>query len=251
MADHTPKQRRPAQDALSEAELEQLLAAVSTASTTGKRNLALLTLMADTGLRRAEVLDLQTADLRCNDGGAVITHLQVTGKGRGGGKAAEVPLTTRAAARLAVWLEARRALRIRAGHVFCTVSRGRHVGLEGERELKPGKPLTPVYVNQLVARAAARAGIERRVTPHTLRHTFATHMIRRYGIAIAQKALRHAYASTTSAVYSHLTDRDVELAVRGLRETPEQQPPADDELQERIAAIEAQFLSLKQRFGGQ
>lgn len=204
----------PAQDALTEEELEALLKAVKTRGPCGRRNLALLTLFADAGLRLGEALALQTTDL-VREGSRVVTHVRVLGKGH---KPALVPVTARAAARLDAWLAARAKLGLANGPLFCTISRGRRRGLGGEATLTPGRPLSGRYVRQMVVRMARRAGIARRVTPHTLRHTFATHLLRKTGnLELVRKALRHARITTTAQIYSHLADRDVEEAVRGLR----------------------------------
>jgi integrase/recombinase XerD len=207
--------RPTAQDALTEEELENLLAQIAPTGPVGKRNLSLLTLMADTGLRVAEALAITTGDL-VKEGG-VVTHVQVRhGKG---GKTARLPVTQRAAVRLGVWLEARPALGIGNGAVFCTVTRGQHRGGFGaETALEPGRALNARYVRQLLDRKAREAGIERHISPHTLRHTFATHLLRATGnLELTRKALRHAQITTTAAVYSHLQPRDVEEAVLALR----------------------------------
>lgn len=222
-----------AQDALTEEELEKLLEQVNTRYPTGQRNLALLTLMADTGLRLAETLGLETGHLERE--GRVVTHVRVTGKG---GKEATVVVSTRAAARLDAWLSTRADLGIGNGHVFCTVSRGRRQGFGGEHELTPGRAVNPRYVRQLVGRLAERAGIERRVTPHTLRHTFGTHLLRKTGnLELTRKALRHARVSTTAEVYAHLADRDVEDAVRDLHGDGSAEADADGQTEaEKVAA---------------
>ena len=122
------------------------------------------------------------------------------------------------------------------GPVFCTVSRGhRAAGFATDGTLTPGTPLNPRYVLALVTRVAAKAGIERRITPHTLRHTFATHLLRRTGnLELTRKALRHSRITTTATVYSHLLDRDVEQAVRDLRQ---EATPADPQVQALAEAL--------------
>ncbi|MFO7948119.1 MAG: tyrosine-type recombinase/integrase [Armatimonadota bacterium] len=230
-----------AQEALTVEELEALLDAINDRSPTGKRNLALLTLMADTGLRIGEALDLQTGDLVKEHGQLVEVKVR-NGKG---GKAANVAITQRAAVRLAAWLEAREALGIDNGAVFCTISRGtrKHpkrgqngfTGEMTETELEPGKPISPSYVRQLLNRLADRADIEARVTPHTLRHTFATHLLRETGnLKLVQQALRHSDVSTTARIYSHLTDKDVAEAVRNLRA---EEPPVRGEPEDLAAQV--------------
>lgn len=232
-----------AQEALTVEQLDALIDAIETRSPTGKRNAALVTLLGDTGLRIGEALALTTRDL-VTEAGQIMAVKVRRGKG---GKPANIAVGRRAAAALARWLEARAALGIDAGPMFCTVSRGKHVGgratAEGfgagaeATELTPGTPVSAEYVRQLLARLAERAGIDQRVTPHTLRHTFATHLLRETGnLKLVQQALRHSDVSTTARVYSHLTDRDVEDAVRALRDgaAPDPEPEA---LAVRIAAM--------------
>jgi len=240
------------QAALTEEELERFLGAIRTRGPAGKRNLALLTLLADAGLRLAEALGLETTDLVREKGGRVVTHVRVRGKG---GKRATVPLTARAAARLDAWLTARAALGLGNGAVFCTITRGRGGGFGGEKDLTPGEPVNPRYVRYLVARLAQRAGLERRVTPHTLRHTFATHLLRKTGnLELTRKALRHARITTTAGIYSHLADRDVEEAMRSLREEPPPPPPDPQvaALAQALAGLTAeQRQALLTALGGQ
>ncbi|MGC9018803.1 MAG: tyrosine-type recombinase/integrase [Candidatus Bipolaricaulaceae bacterium] len=80
-----------------------------------------------------------------------------------------------------------------------------------------GRPLQPRYVQAMLARYAAKAGIEKRVHPHTLRHSFATDLLRQVGnVEIVRRALGHANLSTTQ-VYVHLVDADLEAALKSLR----------------------------------
>jgi hypothetical protein len=117
-------------------------------------------------------------------------------------------------------MEARAGLGVAEGPVFCTISQGhRDAGFAGDGDLVRGRDLDQRYVRDLVVRVAQRAGITGRVTPHTLRHTFATHLLRQTGnLELTRKALRHARVTTTARVYAHLADRDVEEAVRGLHQ---------------------------------
>jgi integrase/recombinase XerD len=250
--------RPTAQDALTEEELEHLLAQIATAGPAGKRNLALLTLMADTGLRVAEALTLATGDLVKK--GGVITHVQVRhGKG---GKTASLPVTLRAAARLGEWLESRAVQGVGNGAVFCTISRGRHftpqagpqgfiAGAGAETTLEPGRPVSARYVRQVLDRLAEKAGLERHISPHTLRHTFATHLLRMTGnLELTRKALRHSRVTTTAEVYSHLLGRDVEeavLALRGEGASEEAPLPQALDLAGRLAAMKGQLETLERQ----
>jgi integrase/recombinase XerD len=233
-------------------ELEAFLAVIPAGSATGQRNLALLTLLADAGMRLQETLNLCMDDLCREHGGNVVTHVDVLGKG---GKAARLPVSTRAAARLDTWLETRARLGIGAGPVFCTITTGQAPGLaEDGATLEPGGALNPRYVRELVARTAARAGIERRITPHTLRHTFATHMLRD-GVSLEKtaKAMRHSRTTTTSEVYSHLMPEDVEREIMNLHATaPEPTPdPETLALAKALQALPAeQKAAIRAALGG-
>jgi len=76
------------------------------------------------------------------------------------------------------------------------------------------KRLTSRYIEILVKRHAKRAGIKKKVTPHTLRHTFATHLLQNNAnIVVIQKLLGHASLSTTQ-IYTHVTDEYKERTYR-------------------------------------
>ena len=80
-----------------------------------------------------------------------------------------------------------------------------------------GRPVHEGYVRQLVRRLARRSDIPTRVTPHTLRHTFATRLLRVTGnVELTRKALRHASIQTTIETYAHLVQEDVDRGIRAL-----------------------------------
>jgi site-specific recombinase XerD len=163
-------------------ELEALLAQVNTRTPTGARNYALLQLMAQTGVRCGEALQVAAADIRQEEWGTngdrvkvwVLRLPQKTTKGKKPRQA--LPLTAATRQALEVWQQKRAALGIGEGPLFCTVSEGkRQAGFaQGPGDLVPGKALNPRYVRDLVKRLAAKAGIARRVHPHMLRHTALT-----------------------------------------------------------------------------
>lgn len=215
-----------AQDALTQEQLEAMLDAVDTRSPSGKRNLALVTLLGDLGLRVGEALALETRDLVTEAGQLVEIKLR-SRKRKAQGQV--MPLPRRTAVRLAKWMQAREKLGIGAGAVFCTISEGTRVhptqdgeGFSGEMTtttLQPGKPLSDSYVRQLVARLAQRAEIDQRVTPHTLRHTLATILLRNgANLKVVQETLGHASIDTTARIYSHVTSNDVRNALEKLHD---------------------------------
>lgn len=81
-----------------------------------------------------------------------------------------------------------------------------------------GDPVLPRYVQQMVKRYAARAGIKKHVHPHTLRHSFATDLYRdTHNIRLTHKALGHANLSTTQ-IYTHIVDEELEEALKSFRQ---------------------------------
>lgn len=215
-----------AQDALTQEQLEAMLDAVDTRSPSGKRNLALVTLLGDLGLRVGEALALETRDLVTEAG--QLTEIKLRSRKRKA-QGQSMPLPRRTAVRLAKWLQAREKLGLGAGAVFCTISEGTRVhptqdgeGFSAEMTttaLQPGKPLSDSYVRQLVARLAQRAEIDQRVTPHTLRHTLATILLRAgANLKVVQETLGHASIDTTARIYSHVTSNDVRNALEKLHD---------------------------------
>ena len=214
---------------LTEEELDKLIEQTNERYPTGKRNRALLWLMADAGLRVSEAVGVQTADLEY-DGGQ-LTHVLIrNGKG---GKPGKMPLTDKARVTLGRWLEMRSAMGIENGYVFCTITKGNR-----------GKPISRHYVYQAVARLADRAGLEKKVSPHVLRHTFANRLLKNgNNLAYVQKAMRHSRIATTVDIYGHLDQQAVEEAVDSLNGGQAKQE-AIKVLSEQIADMQRQIAEL-------
>ena len=168
--------------------------ACSTRAPTGIRNRALIALLYRGLLRIDEALNLKPKDLNRAAGTVRVLH----GKGN---KARTVALDDGAWAILEVWLERRKTLRMNGRHpVFCNLK---------------GRRLLPSYCRGLFPRLAEKAGIDKRVHPHGLRHTGASEM-RSEGIdiAIISKQLGHASIATTSRYLDHIAPAAVVEAVR-------------------------------------
>ncbi len=164
---------------LSEDEMQQLLRAPSTRAPTGVRNRALLVVLYRAGLRVSEALALRPKDLDREAGSVRVLH----GKGD---KARVVGMDPEAFAALDRWLDVRRSRGINGNAtVFCTLDGGR---------------VSSAYVRAMLPRLAARAGIEKRVHAHGLRHTLAAEL-RAEGqdIGIISKALGHSSIGIRSA----------------------------------------------------
>jgi integrase/recombinase XerD len=180
----SPRSPRTLPDHLTREEVEALLGAVDPDHPLHWRDRAVLELLYATGMRASELVELPLRRLELQDG-----FLTVVGKGS---KERLVP----------VGRPAVRALERYLGQLRPELDRGRG---EGRVFLTTrGRPLSRQTVYNVVKEAARRAGIERRVSPHTLRHTFATHLLEGGAdLAAVQELLGHADISTTQ-IYTHV-----------------------------------------------
>jgi integrase/recombinase XerD len=179
----SPKLWQKLPSVLSPEAVDKLLAAPTRQDRYPLRDRALLAVMYATGCRTSEVIGLTLDAVRLDEG-----YCRALGKGN---KERLVSLNPVAIAALEAYLGHERAAlaRTETRHVF--VSRS-------------GKPLTRVMVWILVKRYAARIGVSRQVSPHTLRHSFATHMLAGGAeIRALQELLGHASIRTTQ-IYTHV-----------------------------------------------
>ena len=80
-----------------------------------------------------------------------------------------------------------------------------------------GNQLVPRYIQKLVKRYSKKAGIDKDISPHNLRHTFATDLLRESkNIRLVQKAMGHSDVSTTM-IYTHIVDEELENALKNFR----------------------------------
>ncbi len=175
-------------------EVRALMDACSKRSPSGARNRALVATMYRSLARVSEVLALRPKDLNRDAGTLTILH----GKGD---RRRVVAMDEGAWAVLEVWLERRQAIGLNGRHpVFCTLK---------------GRPLLTNYVRLLLPRLAKKAGIEKRVHAHALRHTGAAEM-RAEGVdvAIISRQLGHSSISTTNTYLNHIAPQTVIAAVR-------------------------------------
>ena len=183
----TPRRGRVLPDTLSVREVEALLAAPGIEDPLAWRDRALLELAYGAGMRVSELCGLGLTDLLLTEG-----LVRVFGKGA---KERLVPLGRSTIGAVSVYLHQLRPSLDR-GHG------GGRVILNAR-----GEPLSRVGAWGIVKRAAERAGIRKRVTPHTLRHSFATHLLEGGAdLRAVQEMLGHADLSTTQ-IYTHV-DRE-------------------------------------------
>jgi integrase/recombinase XerD len=169
---------------LSEAQVEALLAAPDTTTPLGLRDRAMLELMYASGLRVSELVSLKTVHLALDDG-----VLRVLGKGS---RERLVPFGEEARARLLDYL-----------------SKGRAAILGGQRSealfvTARGEAMTRQTFWRIVKRVALQAGVTVPLSPHTLRHAFATHLLNHGAdLRAVQLLLGHADIGTTT-IYTHV-----------------------------------------------
>lgn len=208
-------------------ELERLLAQLNTRTATGARNNALLRLMAHTGLRCGEALQVRASDIRQEtwarpDGGKhQVWMLRVRASTTKGGKPRQgLPLDVGVRQAVDLWQEKRSALGIGAGPLFCTISQGvRSTGFARDGgSLTPGEPLNSRYVRSLVKRLGRQAGIIKDVHPHMLRHTALTRLYdETRDLRMVQMVAGHQSARVTER-YTHVHPLALAEAMGALRD---------------------------------
>lgn len=182
-----PKKRREIPDVLSYLEITKLLDAVNTEKPKGIRDRAILETLYACGLRVSELIDLKRRNLMFED-----EIIRVIGKGS---KERIVPIGAVAIE----WIN-RYLCDVRPG--FCTAEGAGDVVFINRR----GQALTRIYVWKMLKETCLIAGIEKNVHPHTLRHSFATHLIEGGAdLRAVQEMLGHADIGTTQ-IYTHIDD---------------------------------------------
>ncbi len=189
--------RRRPPEVLSEAEAIALIKACSTRAPTGVRNRALIAVLWRCGLRISEALSLELRDVDLEAGTVRVRH----GKGD---KSRTVGIDEQTAALLARWLDRRRQLSPGArAPIFCTLQGGR---------------IDSSYVRRLLPRLARKAGIDRRVHAHGLRHTHAAELAREgTPINIIRDDLGHTSLAVTDRYLRDVAPQAVIDTIRARR----------------------------------
>ncbi|MBK9155446.1 MAG: site-specific tyrosine recombinase XerD [Chloracidobacterium sp.] len=174
---------------LNQAEIEQLLLTPDTSTETGLRDRAILELMYACGLRVSELCGVRLGDIDIDAG-----ILTTTGKGS---KTRRVPVGSSAIECVKSYLNLRR----------------KHEDLDVQTLFVTphGRPLNRQMIHKMIKEYSEKCGLEG-VSPHTLRHSFATHLVQnRADIRSVQQMLGHADISTTQ-IYTHITDAHLKKA---------------------------------------
>lgn len=214
-----PKVGRYVPTVLTVEEVDSLIDTIDMTEREGLRNRVLIEVLYSCGLRVSEACGLRVSDLHLDEG-----YIRVAGKGS---KERLVPLSPRTSEELKLWLVDREQIDIRPGEedfLFLSFRRGRR--------------LSRCMVFVVIKRLAAAAGIEKSISPHTFRHTFATHLLEGgANLRAIQAMLGHEDIATTE-IYTHLDQTALRKQVlehfprnlpRGAaEESGEAAPPADD-----------------------
>ena len=189
-ADSTRRDR----DVLSDADIVALINACSTRAPSGIRNRALIAVMWRCGLRIGEALALLPKDADLINGVLSVHH----GKGD---RARKVGLDTTTSALIAHWLDRRRAMGLNGRKpLFCTLA---------------GGEIEQAYVRGLLRRLARKAGVEGRVHPHGLRHSFAARQARRgTSMTTIRDALGHSSIAVTDRYLREVAPMEVVQAMQ-------------------------------------
>jgi integrase/recombinase XerD len=171
-------------EVLSLSEIESIIESIDCSKKEGQRNRAIVETLYSCGLRVSELISLRLS--RCN---FKESYLMVEGKGS---KQRLVPMSGKAILEIDHWLEDRQHLAIKRGHEdFVFLNRN-------------GAVLTRSMVFRIVKYQAALAGIKKNISPHTFRHSFATHLLEGgANLRIIQQMLGHESIQTTE-IYAHM-----------------------------------------------
>ena len=191
----SPKIGRKLPEVLGIKEIDQLLGAIDLSHAQGYRNLTILETLYGSGLRVSELINLKISDLHFDE-----NLLLITGKGN---KQRLVPLGGVCKQKLKVYLE---EVRI-------------HVPVKKEYQdivflNQHGRQLTRAMIFTIVRQTAANAGMEKKISPHTFRHSFATHLLEN-GADLRSIQLMMGHENiTTTEVYMHLDSQHLSKSLQ-------------------------------------
>jgi integrase/recombinase XerD len=184
-----PKIGRKLPDVLSIEEINELISAIDLSKPEGERNKAILETMYSCGLRVSELINLKLSNLVFNEG-----FIHVVGKGS---KERIVPIGSIAIKHINIYIQSVR------NHQQNITKSSEDILFLNRR----GAKLTRVMIFTIIKQLCKKAGINKSISPHTLRHSFATHLVEGGAdLRAVQEMLGHE-SITTTEIYTHL-DRD-------------------------------------------
>lgn len=188
-----PKKEFHLPDVLSIEEIDAMIAQIDLSSPEGHRNRAIIEMLYGSGLRVSELVNLKLSNMYRTEG-----YMMIEGKGN---KQRLVPISPEAEKWFQFWLEDRCHLDVKTE--FADIAFLNHYG----------RQLTRAMIFTIIKRLTAAAGIHKNVSPHTLRHSFATHLLHNGAdLRIIQQLLGHEDITTTE-IYTHVDIQDLRKAV--------------------------------------
>lgn len=180
----TPKIGLRLPEVLSLNEIDNIVAAIDLSKSEGQRNKAIIEVLYGSGLRVSELIGLQLSKLYLDEG-----YMLVDGKGS---KQRLVPVSPQAIKQIGLWKVDRNLLNVKKGNEdFVFLNRR-------------GSKLTRDMIFKIVKELAVLAGIRKNVSPHTFRHSFATHLLENgANLRAIQQLLGHE-SITTTELYTHI-----------------------------------------------
>lgn len=194
-----PRVEKKLPEVLSLEEIDAMIACIDMSKPEGHRNRAIIEMLYGSGLRVSELTDLRLSNIYRKEG-----YMRILGKGS---KQRLVPISPVADEQLGYWLQDRNALDIKPESIDIVFLN--HYG----------RQLTRAMIFTIVKRLAQAAGITKTISPHTLRHSFATHLLQNGAdLRIIQQLLGHESIVTTE-IYTHVDIHNLRDAI--LRYHPE------------------------------
>ena len=187
---------------LSVEEIDAMIGAIDLSQPEGQRNRAIIEMLYGSGLRVSELVNLKLSNMYLQD-----DYMLIEGKGS---KQRLVPVSPEAKKQFGFWMQDRCHLTIEPGQEdFAFLNRHGH-------------QLTRAMIFTILRRLCEKAGIRKTISPHTLRHSFATHLLQNGAdLRIIQQLLGHEDITTTE-IYTHVSVQDLRNAV--LRYHPANRP---------------------------
>ena len=196
-----PRVEKHLPDVLSIEEIDAMIAQIDMSKPEGHRNRAIIEMLYGSGLRVSELTELKLSNIYRKEG-----YMRILGKGS---KQRLVPISPVADEQFGYWLVDRSQLDIKPEAT--DIAFLNHYG----------RQLTRAMIFTIVKRLATAAGIRKTISPHTLRHSFATHLLQNGAdLRIIQQLLGHESIVTTE-IYTHVNIQDLREAV--LKYHPENQ----------------------------
>ena len=189
----SPRREKRLPEVLSLDEVNRIVEAVDLSSAEGHRNRAMMEMLYGSGLRVSELVSLRLSDMYFNEG-----YMLIRGKGS---KQRLVPVSPEAEKWFKFWMEDRSHLDIKPDYKDIAFLN------------RYGRQLTRAMVFTIIRRLAETAGIQKTISPHTLRHSFATHLLQNGAdLRVIQQLLGHEDITTTE-IYTHIDIHDLRRAV--------------------------------------